>query len=116
MKKINIIMRIFLYALPVLYSVYTCIVFSKTGSSTGIDLLNTLNDNLLAWCSNSVYFSTFYTWFNANISNGYIYINLAFAFCAYCLMIEFVILFKNVLMYLFNVANVWLEKGVTNGK
>ena len=116
MKKINIIIRIFLYSLPLLYGVYLAVVFSKTGSTDAITLYNNIISGLTDWCEDFPYFRNFYSWFNTNISNGYVYINNAFAYCCYLIMIEFVILFKNVLMYLFNVANEWLEKGVQLGK
>lgn len=116
MRKLNVVVRYILYLLPFVYIVYACVVYKTTGSNEALSLYNNTMTSITNSISTNPYFSSFYTWFTNNISHGLGYVNNAFAYCCYMLLIEFVLLFKNVLMYLFNVANAWLEKGVELGK
>ena len=123
-RKIDVLFRLVLYSIPLLFVVFVFWNYCKNNNVTDISLttfrpiLVGFND-LLQWTrsSNSI-FKPFYDWVMGNIicdSNSFMF-TFVLEFTFYCVYVEFAILFKNVMCYLFRVAEYWLHRGLSNGK
>ena len=110
-KFIDRLFRLNLYLIPFFIGFYLMVAYKQAGA-TGFTALTDFMDNFNTYFTSIPFFSGFVTWIDTNLTHGVIIFNFVFSYALYLVLVEFAILFKNVLLYLFKVANVWLEKGV----
>lgn len=108
-RKIDYILKLMFYLMPVLY---IFIVALATESPTLVNFTSQLNA-FIGDIGNSFIFADFVEWFTTNLStnNGVIFV-LNYSF--YIVLVEFVLLFKNILTWLFKVANQFIERSFIN--
>lgn len=106
-KKIDMILKLIFYLLPVLFVLFTALA---TESTTKVDLWT----DFINWFTNleqTTIFSGFFNWFKNNLTtNTTILTILKYSF--YVVFVEFVVLFKNVLIWVFRFANNLIERGL----
>lgn len=113
-KFIDKVFRLILYTLPFAIGFYLMVVYKQAGAD-GYTALNTWFSDFNGYFSNIPIWSGFMTWINENLTYNVVLFNYLFNYAFYLVIVEFAVLFKNVLVYLFKVANGFLEKGVNMG-
>lgn len=109
-RKIDLIVKLFMYTFPFFYIVVVSLGTKATEWNSS-HLEHILND-MFQTIPNG-FFNDFVNYFTSNISdNGIVLLMLYYAF--YIVLIEFVLLFKNVLVFMFKVANNLIERGFNN--
>lgn len=105
-KKIDLLVKLVMFMFPWLY----CLFIAISTESTTLTSFEQVLVNIFQGMQLGI-FENFAIWFSDNItSSGLVVLMLFYAF--YLVFVEFIILFKNCLVWLFKVANDFIERGV----
>lgn len=109
-RKIDLFIKLVFYLLPLIYCMFIAL---STESPTMTSFLTPLVQWFDGIMNEGSLFQEFGLWFANNItsSNGVI---LVLYYTFYLVFVEFVVLFKNILTWIFKLANNLIERGIGN--
>lgn len=114
-KKIDLILKLIMYMLPLIIVLFKMLSYGDTGSQD-FNFYSIFVEQFALTSevegSFGVLTLNFLNWFMSNISSSQIVIIICVYLLFYVPVVEFAILFKNCLVWLFKVANDFIERGV----
>ena len=113
-KKIDTFARALFYFMPIMTTIIITLVGIRAGGYEFIPSFEDICSDYNYYMSWTNYlFTGFTTWLNTNLigSNSDIALTLIYTIY-YFIIVEFLLLIKNVMLFIFRVAEKWLHKGV----
>lgn len=107
-RKIDLLLKLLFYMFPLVYILICAIAMQSPTEVSFLTQLTIWFDGLVG---EDTIFNGFFEWFVINISrsNGVI---MCMYYAIYIIFVEFVLLFKNCMVWLFRFAENLLERGV----
>ena len=110
-KKIDVWLRFILYFMPILYVAVELWLVGRNGTTQSLNDVYTMINNSLSWTDTN-FFNGFTSWIHTNIAISNVCLDFLLYYMYYLVYVELFLLFKNVMLFLFKVADDFLHKGV----